>query len=76
VPKKFSSEIASALEAGFDLECVVTRSNPKGKTWEACEVEVRELVQDIYDEEPDGDPGELKENEDFAQDNLIDREDE
>lgn len=42
VPKKFSSEVASALEAGFDLVCTITKHNKNAKPWEVCFVEIKE----------------------------------
>ena len=40
VPKKYSSEVAAALEVGTELECKIVTHNPKGKPWEVCEVEI------------------------------------
>jgi len=43
VPKKFSSEVAAAITVGKQLECVITQLNPSAKTWEMCEVEIKEV---------------------------------
>lgn len=44
VPKKFSSEVAAALEVGKVLECVLVTLNKDAKTWEMAEVEIREML--------------------------------
>lgn len=66
VPKKFSSEISAMIETEPDTTCVATQVNPKNKMWEMLEVEI---IKPEESSEPNDDPGELKENEDFAQDN-------
>ena len=43
VPKKFSSEVAAALEIGKDLKCVLVKLDKNAKPWEKFKVEVREL---------------------------------
>jgi hypothetical protein len=56
VPKKFSAEVAAALEVGKDeLECVITKINKNGKTYEMCEVVIKPAADDneeYDDEEP------------------------
>ncbi len=44
VPKKFSSEVAAALEIGKVLECVLAELNKGAKQWEMAKVEVREIL--------------------------------
>lgn len=44
VPKKFSSEVAAALEVGKELECVLVKLNKSAKTWEQAKVEIREIL--------------------------------
>jgi len=44
VPKKFSAEVAALLGVDLDIECVVTQVNPSAKTWEQCEVIIRETL--------------------------------
>lgn len=53
VPRKFSSEVAAALETGADLVCEIVTLNPSAKPWEMCEVEVRSLreVEEEYEYE-------------------------
>ena len=46
VPKKFSSEVAGLLEAGIDLECIVTAIDPLAKKWEMCKVVIRDIKED------------------------------
>jgi len=43
VPKKFSSEVAAALEIGKVLECVLVKLNKAAKPWEQAKVEIREI---------------------------------
>jgi hypothetical protein len=44
VPKKFSSEVAAALEVGKELECVLVKLNKNAKPWEMAKVEIREML--------------------------------
>lgn len=44
VPKKFSSEVAAALEIGKVLECVLVKLDKGAKIWEQAEVEIREML--------------------------------
>jgi len=44
VPKKFSSEVAAALEIGRKLECVLVELNKAAKQWEMAKVEIREKL--------------------------------
>jgi hypothetical protein len=50
VPKKFSSEVAAALEVGKSLECVLVKLNKSAKTWEQAEVEIREVFKGVFEE--------------------------
>jgi hypothetical protein len=43
VPKKFSSEVAAALEIGKVLKCILVTLNKSAKPWEQAEVEVRDM---------------------------------
>jgi len=45
VPKKFSSEIAASIEAGFTLECTITELNKNAKPWEQCKVSIKEVIE-------------------------------
>jgi hypothetical protein len=45
VPKKLSAEVSAMTEIQ-ECECVVTKVEPNGKTWEMCEVVVRALAQE------------------------------
>lgn len=53
VPKKFSSEIAAAIDLGDDLICTITHLDPKAKPWEQCKVVIKDL--DEVEEEEVGD---------------------
>jgi len=44
VPKKFSSEVAAALEIGKELQCVLVKLNKAAKQWEMAKVEIREKL--------------------------------
>jgi hypothetical protein len=48
VPKKFSAELAAALEI-TDYECIVEVINPKEKPWKSCAVVVRPSLKDESD---------------------------
>ncbi len=85
VPKVISSEISVAMELE-PLICIVVANGEKSYQCEVVvktfneeedllsEEEIDDLDDDGY-EEPD-DPDELTENEDFAKDNLLERDDE
>jgi hypothetical protein len=78
VPKNFSAEVSAALE--IEPYCAVAKNfSAENKSWEF-EVELRPLMDeedDTYEGEDDvDDPSELKEQEDFAKDNELEREDE
>lgn len=53
VPKKFSSEVAAALEIGDELICTITHLDPKAKPWEMCKVVIKEL-DEVEDEGEEG----------------------
>jgi hypothetical protein len=81
VPKNFSAEISAALEIE-PVICIASDFSKDKKSWEF-EVRAKSIDETIdVDEEftdgddEDDDPGELKENEDFAHDNDLEREDE
>jgi hypothetical protein len=42
VPKKFSASVNGMLDIGEPLVCEITKVDPKAKTWEQIEVEIKE----------------------------------
>lgn len=52
VPKRFSAEVAAALEIG-ELACIITKLNKDAKPWEQCEVTIQNFVEEYEDEEFD-----------------------
>jgi len=55
VPKKFSSEVSAMIEAGVELECLVTAITPSAKPWEMCSVVIKDVVpKDNSEYEEDG----------------------
>jgi hypothetical protein len=77
VPKNFSAEVSAALE--IEPYCAVAKNfSSDKKSWEF-EVELKALIEedlDAYPDDFDDDVDELKEQEDFAHDNELEREDE
>ena len=55
VPRKFSSDVAAALDIGTRLVCEVVTLNKAAKPWEKCEVEVWEMGYDSQDYDEDED---------------------
>ena len=53
VPKKFSAEVAGAIEIGTDVECEVTKLNKDAKPWEQIEVKIYSLEEFEKSEEED-----------------------
>lgn len=42
VPRRFSSEVAAAIECEIKLTCAIITLDPTAKTYEMCEVEIME----------------------------------
>ena len=80
VPKNFSAEISAALEIE-PVVCIASDFSDDKKTYEfevrakSLEEAEEELEEEYEDEDEEDDPGELKEDDDFAHDNDLERED-